>query len=376
MPADDPAASESHLLARLAAIRADLADEYCQSHAYPWIIGFSGGKDSTLVLQLVLEMLLELPPSQRTRHVHVLSNDTLVESPIVQAFVDETLERVRVAVRDLKVPVTVAKTQPDVDQTFWVNLLGRGYPAPSRTFRWCTDRMKIRPTTTYLQKQIAEGGKAILLLGVRRMESAARARTVARYDNGARLNNHNDVANCLVYRPIVELTTDDVWTVLMQVRPPWGGTHRKLVTLYRNAGGGECPFVVDQADTPSCGTSSSRFGCWTCTVVEKDKSLEGFIKVGNDHLEPLVEFRDRLQEYSRDRSKRMEERRNGQASAGPFTIEVRRELLGRVRDLEREVGFAVITAAEIERIEAIWREDESVLTRRHAKRLLNLVQDT
>ncbi|MBL8680164.1 MAG: DNA phosphorothioation system sulfurtransferase DndC [Myxococcales bacterium] len=376
MVQNEPTSDAHALLNQLVAIRADLADEYAQPHAYPWVIGFSGGKDSTLVLQLVLEMLLELPPSQRTRHVHVLSNDTLVESPIVQAFVDETLERVRLAVKDLKLPVTVAKTQPDLDQTFWVNLLGRGYPAPSRTFRWCTDRMKIRPTTGYLQHLIAEGGKAILLLGVRRAESAARARTVARYDNGERLNNHNDVANCMVYRPIVELTTDDVWTVLMQVRPPWGGTHRKLVTLYRNAGGGECPFVVDQADTPSCGTSSSRFGCWTCTVVEKDKSLEGFIKVGNEHLEPLVDFRDMLQEYSRDRSKRMEERRNGQASAGPFTMAVRRELLGCVRELEREVGFSVITDAEIERIEAIWREDESMLTRRQAKRLLDIVQDT
>ena len=364
------------LLERLLAIRADLADEYAQPHVYPWIIGFSGGKDSTLVLQLVLEMLLELPPSQRVRPVHVLLNDTLVESPIVQSFVDETLKRVRLAVQDLRLPVTVAKTHPEVNQSFWVNLIGRGYPAPSRMFRWCTDRMKIRPTTSYIQKQVAKGGKVILLLGVRRAESSARARIVARYDNGERLNNHNDVANCLVYRPIVDLTTDDVWTVLMQARPPWGGTHRKLVTLYRNAGGGECPFVVDQSDTPSCGTSSSRFGCWTCTVVDKDKSLEGFIKVGNEHLEPLVDFRDLLQAYSRDRSKRMEERRNGHAGAGPFTMEVRRELLARVLELEGEVGFSTITPAEIERIEAIWREDESMITRRNAKRLLEIVHDT
>jgi DNA sulfur modification protein DndC len=372
----DDSASLNSLPQQLAEIRADLADEYTQPHAYPWIIGFSGGKDSTLVLQLVLEMLLELPPSQRTRTVHVLSNDTLVESPIVQVFVDTTLERVRNAMQSLQLPVVVAKTQPDVDQTFWVNLIGRGYPAPSRTFRWCTDRMKIRPTTNYIQKIITEGGSAILLLGVRRSESSARARTVARYDNGERLNQHNDVANCLVYRPIVELTTENVWDVLMQSRPPWGGTHRQLITLYRNAGGGECPFVVDQADTPSCGTSSSRFGCWTCTVVEKDKSLEGFIKVGHEDLEPLVDLRDLLQEYSRDRSKRMDERRNGQASAGPFTMEVRRELLSRVRDLQKEVDFAIITDAEIERIEAIWREDASVITQRQAKRLLNIVQDT
>ena len=76
---------------RLAEIRADMKEEYLQEHQMPWIVGFSGGKDSTILLQLVFEMLLELPPSKRLRHVHVLSNDTLVESPILQNFIDETL---------------------------------------------------------------------------------------------------------------------------------------------------------------------------------------------------------------------------------------------------------------------------------------------
>src|SRR5437016_2589947 len=109
----------------------------------------------------------------------------------------------------------------------------------------------------------------------------------------------------------MNMTTDDVRLLLLQRTPPWGGTHRDLVTLYRNAQGGECPLVMDKSQAPSCGTSSSRFGCWTCTVVEKDHSMEGFIDAGFEHLEPLLKLRDWLVEHRNDAKNRMLERRNG-----------------------------------------------------------------
>jgi DNA sulfur modification protein DndC len=139
---------------KLEAARADIRDEYLQHHDTPWIIGFSGGKDSTLVLQLVVETLLDLPPSERNRPVHVVSNDTLVEAPVVADHVDRVLDRVRNGVEALRLPLTVVKTLPKPDQTFWVNLIGRGYPSPSRTFRWCTDRMKIQPTSHYIKSKV------------------------------------------------------------------------------------------------------------------------------------------------------------------------------------------------------------------------------
>lgn len=360
---------------RLAAIREAMLEEYLEPHPRPWIVGFSGGKDSTLLLHLVFDTLLELPPSSRTRSVHVLSNDTLVESPVVQSFIDTTLDRVREGADALGLPITVAKTYPDIDGTFWVNLIGRGYPAPNRKFRWCTDKMKIRPTTAYIKQQVSAAGEVILLLGVRRFESTARAKLMKRYDNGTRLNPHNDVAGVLVFRPIVELRTEEVWLALMQLPSPWGGTHRDLVTLYRNSQGGECPFVVDSTDAPSCGTSSSRFGCWTCTVVEKDRSLMGFVENGFEHLEPLVQFRDWLQLFSREDANRMFERRNGSEGKGPFTPEARREILERLRLVEREVGLPLISPAEIERIQLIWADDESRLAVRSIDRLLSVLGD-
>jgi DNA sulfur modification protein DndC len=359
---------ESETVQLLKSIKLDMMDEYLTtSHAYPWIVGYSGGKDSTLLLQLVFEMLLDLAPGDRKRPVHVLSNDTLVESPILATYVDRMLDRVRHAAESLRLPATVAKTTPARDQTFWVNLIGRGYPSPNRSFRWCTDRMKIQPTSNYIRTQVDANGQVILLLGVRRDESARRAQSVKKYDSpdGSRLNAHNELRGCLVYRPIVDLATSEVWELLMQRPPPWGGSNRDLITLYRNAQGGECPLVLDKSDAPSCGTASSRFGCWTCTVVEKDKSAEGFIEAGFDHLEPLLEFRDWLAQIRNDRERRTVERRNGSMTyladgksvPGPFTLRTREEVLTRLLALQEDTGIALISADEVSVIKSIWAED-------------------
>lgn len=350
---------------KLDAVKEDLQEEYRASHEYPWIVGFSGGKDSTLVAQLAIEMLLELPPSGRTRPVHIVANDTLVEAPLVAQHLDRMLDRIRRGSEALRLPVTVVKTSPKADQTFWVNLIGRGYPSPSRTFRWCTDRMKIQPTSHYIRSQVASNGQVILLLGVRREESSTRAVSVNKYSNGERLNPHNNLQGCMVYRPIVDLTTDEVWQVLLQRRPPWGGSHRELVTLYRNGQGGECPLVLDKDDAPSCGTSSSRFGCWTCTVVVKDRSMEGFIEAGHANLEPLLDLRDWLAAIRQDPSKRMAHRRSGRVThladgsliPGPFTLAARREILDRLLATQAQVGEPLISNQEIETIERIWAED-------------------
>ncbi len=343
------------------AIRADLADEYLQPHDHPWILGFSGGKDSTLVAHLVFEMLLSLPPSDRRRPVHIVSNDTLVESPLVITHLERVLAQIGEAAAVFGLPITCQITRPDPDDTFWVNLIGRGYPAPNRSFRWCTDRMKIQPTSRYIQDLATQTGRSILLLGVRRAESSKRAASVARYDNGQRLNRHNDLATCFVYRPISELSTEEVWEFLGETPPPWGGSHTDLITLYRNSEGGECPIVTQRSDAPSCGTSSSRFGCWTCTVVKKDRSLEGFIDAGFVEFTPLVKFRDLIAAWRDDPERRQARRRRGNVTIsssgfvpGPFTPKARRELLERLLAVQSEVGRSLISDAEIARIQEIW----------------------
>lgn len=349
----------------MASIRREIAAEYAEPHNYPWIIGFSGGKDSTVVTHLVFEHLLSLPPSARTRPVYIVSNDTLVESPLVIAHVRTVTQEIQAAAEAFALPIQVKITQPDEDQTFWVSLIGRGYPSPNRNFRWCTDRMKIQPTSRFIRDHVDIVGKVILLLGVRRSESATRAGSVARYDNGERLNRHNDLVGCMVFRPIVEMETEDVWEFLGINAPPWGGSHTALISLYRNASGGECPVITQKSDVPSCGTNSSRFGCWTCTVVDKDRSLAGFVEAGFAEFTPLLDFRDWLVTIRNDPNRRMARRRTGQITVtrdgiyvpGPYTMDARAEILDRLLELQATVGRELISPGELRRIKEIWADD-------------------
>jgi DNA sulfur modification protein DndC len=103
----------------------------------PWVIAFSGGKDSTLVLQLVCNMLEELRP-QEQKPVYVIACDTRVEAPNIIDYLQETLERIRTWSEATGLSLTTHVVQPTTDETFWAKLIGKGYPSPTRGFRWCT----------------------------------------------------------------------------------------------------------------------------------------------------------------------------------------------------------------------------------------------
>lgn len=350
-------------------IVANIKAEYLSEvQRYPWIIGFSGGKDSTLVAQAVLEAILAVPPSARTREVHVVSNDTLVESPMVIAHMVKVQRQIEEASQNMGLPITVVTTKPEIRQTFWVLLIGRGYPSPNQSMRWCTDRLKIQPTSSYILNNVSKYGAAIVVLGVRKDESNSRRNSIDKFQNmeNSNLTPHAELPGAFIYRPIVDLKLDDVWEVLGEHPPPWGGTHKDLIQLYRDAGGGECPVVLSKEEAPGCGTKSSRFGCWTCTVVEKDKSLQGFIDIGNHHFKSLMDFRDWLKDIRNMPEYRQVERRNGRMQfdlltgkhiPGPFTIQARKMILDRLRATEKEFGDQLISKEEIDIIESTWADE-------------------
>lgn len=342
-----------------------LDEEYARPPLHPWIVAFSGGKDSTLVLQMVIEAA-QRAGSGVARPIKVVANDTLVESPLVIDHLKQSLEKIRSFGGKSDLQLSTVLTRPAVDNTFWVNVIGKGYIPPTRNFRWCTDKMKIIPANRTIKDLASEHGGAVLLLGTRKSESAHRRSNIEKRNGTARMNPHDSIPKCSIFAPISDLTDDEVWTVLLQSRPPWGGTHRNLITLYRNAKGGECPLVMTKDDAPSCGTTSPRFGCWTCTVVKKDRSLAGLVDSGFDELEPLMHFRDRLLELREDKANRMTIRRDGFARFradgtrvyGPFKVEVRKQLLRDLQELQLEVGRDLISEMELEFIKEHWREDE------------------
>lgn len=346
--------------------------EYLRRHNDPWVVAYSGGKDSTLLLQMTWEVLASLPSSARHRKVYVVGNDTLVESPLVIRHMRSSLKKISEAATASDLPIETKITTPNVDQTFWVNVIGRGYIPPTRNFRWCTDRMKIIPTNRLLERLIRSHRRAVLLVGTRKSESINRRRNMEkRGTSGTTMSRHSTIPACRMFAPIAEFQDEDVWITLIQRKPPWGGTHRDLITLYRNAGGGECPLVLTKEDAPSCGTTSPRFGCWTCTVVSKDRSLRGLIDSGHDDtdfFEALYGFREWLVELRENDANRQRIRRNGMSKVradgtlvlGPFTLDVRKQILDRLKELEQYVGECLITEPELEFIYDIWRRDEVI----------------
>lgn len=370
-----------------------LCEEICELYLaddVPWILGYSGGKDSTATLQLVWTALAGIPSDQRKKSVHVISTDTLVENPVVAAWVSKSLAIMNSAAIAQELPIKTHRLTPDVASTFWVNLIGRGYPAPRNKFRWCTERLKIRPSNTFINKMVKSSGEAILVLGTRKAESTRRASNMKKHEKGRvrdRLSPNSSLPGSLVYSPIEDWTNDDVWFFLMQLKNPWGYNNRDLLGMYAGASAdGECPLVVDSS-TPSCG--DSRFGCWVCTLVEQDKSMTAMIQNDEekDWMMPLLDLRNDLDfrgkgpdgdPESTDRHLRDYRRmtggvdimKNGQVIPGPYLQSSREQWLTKLLKAQTEVrkrgpedvrNIELITLEELQEIRRIWVVDKHEL---------------
>ena len=335
----------------------------------PWLVGFSGGKDSTMLASLVFDVVLSIPVEQRKKSVVVLCTDTRVEIPAIVEMVESTLSWMQKFSGKNELNIEVNMLKPPPEQSFWVNIIGRGYPPPNRTFRWCTQRMKIDPVTAFVNQRIGHWGEAILHLGARRAESSSRAQTMAERKTHKGLHRHPDLPRVWVSNPIEFLTTEEVWAYLIQKPNPWGGDNRTLYKLYANASGGECPIQIDTS-TPSCG--NSRFGCWTCTVVERDKASEGLLAAGDERMEHLLAFRETLLEYRDPASGWRDNRRmNGNEGPGPLIIKGRRELLKRLLKLQEETGLTLITPEELLLIQKMWKAARDPDDGRGVARIVN-----
>ena len=342
----------------------------------PWVIGYSGGKDSTCALQLIWSAVRALPEDERRKPIFVLSSDTLVETPVIVNYIDNTLAAINAAAADQSMPIIAQKVVPDISDSFWVNLIGRGYPAPSKRFRWCTERLKIDPANSFIKNRVAKYGEVVVVLGVRSSESATRAQVMSLHKiNGTALSRHSTLPGAFVFTPIEAFSVDDVWAFLLQNQSPWGSDNRDLLAMYRNAQAGECPLVVDK-QTESCG--NSRFGCWVCTVVTKDKAMEALVENGEEWLEPLLDLRDELVETQKPERKREFRdfiRRDGSVTfvgdaeisiPGPYLFDYRKELLRKLLQAQEQVNANaplgektdLIQIEELREIRRIWRSEQ------------------
>ena len=360
--------------------------ELYTSDNIPWIIGYSGGKDSTAILQLVWDAITALPLDKRQKNIYIITTDTLVENPVIASWVSASHDLMRHAADEKSLPFKPMLLKPHIDESFWVNLIGRGYPAPRHKFRWCTERLKIQPSNRFIRKVVTENSEAILCLGARKQESLARARVLertARFRIRERLSPSESLPGCMIYTPIEEWTNDDVWFFLNNNKNPWGTNNKELMGMYAGASAdGECPLVVDTS-TPSCG--NSRFGCWVCTLVEKDKSMTAMIQndVEKEWLMPLLDLRNALDfrnnidktgeasdHHLRD-FRRMtgavQMMTSGKPVPGPYTQQSRINWLKRLLSAQTYIrnkgpaavrGIKLITLEELQEIRRIWVIDK------------------
>ncbi|MBD2666465.1 phosphoadenosine phosphosulfate reductase [Richelia sinica FACHB-800] len=361
----------------------EIRELYCFDQI-PWVLGYSGGKDSTATLQLVWNAIAELPPEKRTKTIHIITTDTGVENPYVSNWVRNSHQKIELAAIEQDMPVKPHMLEPEVQETFWVGLIGKGYPAPRQKFRWCTGRLKINPSNRFIRDVVRSNGEAIVILGIRKAESATRAATMKKLEEKRvrdRLSPNANLLNSLVYSPIEDWRTDEVWLYLMQWQNPWGHSNEELFKMYREStADNECPLVVDTS-TPSCG--SSRFGCWVCTLVDRDKSLNAMIQNNEEKewLQPIVDFRREL-DIENDREKRdfrrlkgevqlFERNLNGEKSIepipGPYTKYWREYWLRKLLTAQTEMrqnapenmrDITLISLEELSEIRRIWLEEK------------------
>jgi len=319
----------------------------------PWVVTFSGGKDSTTVLHLVIEMFLSLSNKEK-KPIFIIANDTMVEMPVVERYLDEKIKSIENFIKNNKLDkwINIKKIEPE--ETFFQLMIGRGYPPPNRTFRWCSSKLKIKPTTAYLEKILEKYKSLIILLGTRKAESINRKRSIEKREyNFRNFSKHELLPNTFLFSPIVDWTNEEVWEFLRTNKAPWG-THEDLLSMYEKGSQEDCNVTLNP-DAPSCGRT--RFGCWVCTVVNKDKSMENMLQNGEEWMKPLWEYRNMLVDYREDPEKRSKIRRNRTNGLGPFKLDIRKELLYKLLEIEQRINTKLISDREILLIQEEWKKD-------------------
>lgn len=318
----------------------------------PWVIGYSGGKDSTAVVKLVFQSLLRVDDPQKP--VTVIYCDTGVEIPMASALARQALKSLEGEAREFKLPISVRILSPSIKERFFVKVIGRGYPPPTDKFRWCTDRLRINPVSRFLESENARS--ATVVLGVRESESATRNLTLRENGTHDRFwRKQHGQSNRRLFMPILDYSIRDVWLANLLVDRPRSLRAKEVANLYASASG-ECPTVREVEGAP-CG--KARFGCWTCTVAKNGVTLRNLIASGSHSLGPLLRFRLWMENERDNPRYRWRTRRNGTPGPGPMTLAWRRVALRKLLEAQEQSGMRLIDSEELSAIEKEWQGDDS-----------------
>lgn len=314
-----------------------------------WTIGYSGGKDSTALLKLAYNAFSQI--REHHKIVNVVYCDTGVEIPIVKTYVENTFNKLKTESLDNNIPLNFKIITPNLEDRFFVKVIGRGYPSPTNKFRWCTDLLRVKPIQRMLKETVDEN---IVLLGVRKGESKERDRIILRhYLEDVYYFKQNNFSKAKIFSPVLHYSTDDIWESILKLKIPEGIDSELLHSLYSIVKG-DINFKVGDSTL-----KEGRFGCWTCTVIRKDKAVANLISDGFSELKPLLSFRNWLYTIRDCEKYRCNFRRNGQVGKGPFTLEARNEILDKLLKAQADSQINLISIEEIEHIYRLWDIDKN-----------------
>jgi DNA sulfur modification protein DndC len=332
-----------------------------------WAIAWSGGKDSTATLTLIVH-LIEAGRIPAPKSLRVFYADTRQELPPLYLAAQKIMEQL--AARGVACEIVRAP----LDKRFLVYILGRGVPPPNNnTLRWCTRQIKIDPMAAALEARLSGvEGQILMITGVREGESAMR-------DGRIRMSCGTNGAECgqgwyqkvlpdaagvrgriATLAPILHWRVCNVWDWL------------RIYAPMAEYGGWASAGVADAYGGDEAEEINARTGCAGCPLAAKDLALDTIIASPRwAYLAPLKglrplyrelrEPRHRLKKTGLMRDERGElvaaEGKNKQRM-GPLTFASRRLGLARVLAIQSEINA---TAATLDRptIDLLNSEEEA-----------------
>jgi DNA sulfur modification protein DndC len=225
----------------------------------PWVVGFSGGKDSTIIVHIVVEAIRK---GARLNKVYVVYEDTLLEHPQLKQSALELLNSlIRVSENELDGIVEPVIVRPAPGEDFISMMVLRGYPAPGPRFRWCTRVLKLKPLLRFVRglEHFA------MVSGVRLNESSYRRSNLVNkdfvYDGIAKVSFYG--IETIAIMPILSWSNGDVIKFLRTYHRWDGKSYDYLLNLYGFNNLDE--KLMDNVPI------TVRFGCWVCTVIRREK---------------------------------------------------------------------------------------------------------
>lgn len=307
-------------------------------------IAWSGGKDSTATLLLII-YLIESGQLPRPKRLFVFYADTRQELLPIAVSAAKIIARLQTY--DW---ITVETVCAPLDKRFLVYILGRGVPPPNNnTLRWCTRQIKVDPMAAAIERALEDiPGTVLMITGVREGESAVR-------DGRISMSCSKDGAECgqgwyqrvlpnakgmrgrvATLAPILHWRVCQVWDFL------------KIYATWPEYGAWDTAILADAYGGDDATELEARTGCTACPLAAEDMALKIIIAMLHwAYLAPLMELRPiyrSLREMSnRLRKAEPETLRDGSLSksgqrAGPIKLEVRRAALEKILDIQKRIN--------------------------------------